>query len=122
MEAINKYDKTPSGNLGLDNKSKTLKARPFVRIKRKSGQEVLIQDRPAQTLAFLVRVGKFGATRLEFTQAGWARSVSSYIFDLRQMGIEIESPLEEIEQGVRVSRYRLVEEIQILDSNIGGAK
>lgn len=112
-------EKTPRGNVGQTKKAKNLKARPFVRIKRKSGQEMMILDRPAQTLWFLVRVGLRGATRLEFTAAGWARSVPSYVHDLRKLGIEIESPLEEIEQGVRVSRYRLLEEIEIIATNIG---
>ena len=98
------------------------KPRPYTRFKRKDGQEMLVHDRPAQTLWFLVRVGSRGATRMEFTAAGWARSVPSYVHDLRNLGIKIESPLEPVEQGVRVSRYRLIEEIEILETNIGGAK
>lgn len=110
--------KTPRGNVGQTSKAKNFKARAFVHIKRKNGGEMIIYDRPAQTLLFLVRVGKKGATRLEFTAAGWARSVPSYVHDLRNLGIAIESPLEEIERGVRVSRYRLLDDIEILKANI----
>ena len=114
------YEETPHGNAGqTSRKAKSTKARPYVLIKRELGQVIKIQDRPAQTLWFLVRVGERGATRMEFTAARWARSIPSYIHDLRNLGIEIESPLEAVEQGVRVSRYRLVEKLQIIETNIG---
>jgi len=88
-------EKTPRGNVGQPSrKDKSLKARPYVRIKRNDGQEMIIHDRPAQTLWFLDKVKSRGATRLEFTAAGWARSVPSYVHDLRKLGLPIESPLE----------------------------
>lgn len=118
-----KNEETPCGNMGqTSQKAEPHKARPHVKIKRANGEIQNIFDRPAQTLAFLKSVGELGATRLEFTAAGWARSVPSYIHDLRNLGISIESPLEPIEQGVRVSRYRLIEPIEILSTNIGGGQ
>lgn len=94
------------------------KIRPYTLVKRANGNVLKVYDRPAQTLYFLNSIGDKGATRLEFTAAGWARSVPSYIHDLRRMGLNISSPLEEVEKGVRVSRYRLEEQIEILETNI----
>lgn len=109
-------EKTPRGNVGqTSRKAKPSIARIHAKIKRANGDILTIEGRPAQTLLFLQAVGERGATRLEFTAAGWARSVPCYVHDLRGLGIIIESPLELIEQGVRVSRYSLGEPIEILE-------
>lgn len=114
MNPIN--EKAPCANTGqTSQKAKQSIARIRAKIKRANGDILTIEGRPAQTILFLQAVGKRGATRLEFTAAGWARSVPCYVHDLRGLGIAIESPLELIEQGVRVSRYSLGEAIEILE-------
>lgn len=118
-----KNEETPRGNVGqTSRKAKQSIARIRAKIKRANGDILTIEGRPAQTILFLNAVGKKGATRLEFTAAGWARSVPSYVYNLRRLGIGIESPLEPTQDGAHVSRYRLIEEIEIIETNIGGKK
>ncbi|WP_240008490.1 winged helix domain-containing protein [Pseudaquidulcibacter saccharophilus] len=115
-------ENAPRCSEGQTSKATAYKSRPYVIIKRKDESLKTIYDRPAQTLTFLNKVGARGATRLEFTRAGWARSVPSYIHDLRRMGLNISSPLEPTNDGAHVSRYRLEEPIEIIETNIGGIK
>lgn len=92
------------------------KIKPFMQIIVNGAFEICVFGRAAQTLHFLIEVAEKGATRLEFTRAKWARATSQYVARLRELGISIESPLEEIEPKVRVSRYRLLDDIEILKS------
>lgn len=115
-------ENAPRCSEGQTSKATAYKSRPYVIIKRKDESIKTIYNRPAQTIHFLKAVGKMGATRLEFTRAGWARSVPSYIYDLRRMGMNISSPREPTNDGARVSRYRLEEPIEIIATNIGGVK
>lgn len=98
-------------------------ARPKLRAKRHrlqvnvrrldNGQVLSLRGRDAQTLLFLLGRGRIGATSGEFSAMGWGRRTSAYVFNLRRMGLEIETQYEEIGDAF-VGRYILRTAIEVL--------
>jgi hypothetical protein len=78
-----------------------------------SGQVLKLAGRNAQTLLFLHIRGATGATSGDFSSMGWGRRTSAYVFDLRGMGVEIETRYEQIGDAV-VGRYVLQTPIEVL--------
>ena len=102
------------------------KSKPYIKVQKACGRIIVATGREAQTLWHLLFVHGKGATSLDFTKAGWARRTSAYVFDLRKMGVQIQTILEVTDDGARVARYGLAEKLVLkeargLGGTIGGA-
>ena len=88
-------------------------ARLIVKFRVGDGPAVNVNGREAQTIVALVNAGPKGITSLDTFRAGWAVRLGAYIFDLRQMGVPIETTREP-HNGGNHARYRLTGQIEIL--------
>jgi hypothetical protein len=84
-----------------------------------TGEAFTLSGRPAQTLAELIRRGAAGATSGEFSPLGWARRTSHYVFELRAMGLDIETRFEAAGDA-RVGRYVLATPVFVLGKPSNG--
>ncbi|EGF92905.1 hypothetical protein ABI_13430 [Asticcacaulis biprosthecium C19] len=94
-------------------------------MKRHDGSVAIARGREAQTLAHLIEAGPAGDTSLGFSRAKWARRTSGYVFDLRKLGFDIQTHMEQVEVDTRVARYVLAVDFDVLESSgvesLGGA-
>ncbi|WP_162148506.1 helix-turn-helix domain-containing protein [Asticcacaulis sp. AC402] len=92
------------------------KSKPFIKVKRRDGSVTTARGREAQTLAHLIEAGPAGDTSLGFSNAKWARRTSGYVFDLRKLGFDIQTHMEQVEVDTRVARYVLAVDFDVLET------
>ena len=74
---------------------------------------ITVTGREAQTIAALVNAGSKGISSLDTFKAGWAVRLGAYIFDLRRMGVPIETT-REAHDGGNHARYRLTAPVTLI--------
>lgn len=81
-----------------------------------NGSKVKVKGREAQTLINLIVNGSNGVTQLQATRKGAGTRLSAYIFNLRQLGITIETKRSYV-AGITFGIYVLTEpqNLKILD-------
>ncbi|AZO79609.1 MULTISPECIES: hypothetical protein [unclassified Bosea (in: a-proteobacteria)] len=84
------------------------------------GPTISVNGREALTLLTLVERGAKGVTGIEFP-GGPAFRLGAYVFDLRGMGVGIETGSESHGIGTH-ARYRLTTAVQIVSVDYGTAK
>lgn len=81
------------------------------------GRTLTVTGRKAQTLALLMERGAKGFTSGEASPLGWARRTSSYVHELRELGLPIVTQWEDA-GDTRVGRYILTAPVVVVQ---GGA-
>lgn len=77
------------------------------------GPAISVSGREAQTIVALVNAGRCGITSLDTFKAGWAVRLGAHVFDLRQMGVPIETTREP-HNGGNHARYRLTGKVSVI--------